>query len=55
MNNYYIRSIEQAKSIINAYEHCSNCGACTLNMPEGWKCSYLYELALAYIEQHTNR
>lgn len=52
MSTYYIRDLKQAKSIISTYEHCSNCDTCTLNMPEGWRCSYLYELALRYIEQH---
>lgn len=52
MSTYYIRDLNQAQSIISTYEHCSNCDTCDLNMPEGWRCSYLYELAQRYIEQH---
>ena len=31
--SYYIRSLEQARAIITAYERCSSCDACPLHTP----------------------
>lgn len=50
--DFYIRSREAAQAIIDAYRHCSNCSDCILDMPEGWKCSYLYDRAVRYLENH---
>jgi hypothetical protein len=50
MINYVITSEEQARAIINAYNNCRDCGECPLNA-EGWRCSYLYEVALRYLER----
>ena len=47
--SYYIRSLEQARAIITAYERCSSCDACPLHTPEGWRCSYLHDCATRYI------
>lgn len=55
MSTYYIRDLEQAKAIIAAYERCSSCDSCPLCTPEGWRCSYLHDCALRYIEQHADR
>lgn len=52
MSTYYIRGLEQAKAIIAAYERCSSCDRCPLCTPEGWRCSYLYDCAVNYIERH---
>lgn len=52
MSTYYIRDLEQAKAIIAAYERCSSCDRCPLCTPEGWRCSYLYDCAVNYIERH---
>jgi len=52
MSNYYIRSLQHALDIIAAYEHCGSCDRCPLSTPEGWRCSYLYDCALRYIERH---
>lgn len=52
MSNYYIRSLRHALDIIAAYEHCGSCDRCPLSTPEGWRCSYLYDCALRYIERH---
>lgn len=52
MKTYYIRSLEQAKAIIAAYERCGSCDRCTLHTAEGWRCSYLYECAVNYIKHH---
>ena len=52
MSNFYIRDLEQAQAILRAYNHCTICSECSLNGPEGWKCSYLAELAQQYIEEH---
>lgn len=51
-NTYYIRDLEQARAIITAYERCSSCDRCPLHTPEGWRCSYLYDCAVKYIERH---
>lgn len=51
-NAYYIRSLEQARAIIAAYERCSSCDACPLHTPEGWRCSYLHDCATRYIKRH---
>ncbi len=51
-NTYYIRSLEQARAIITAYERCSSCDACPLHTPEGWRCSYLHDCATRYIKRH---
>ncbi len=32
--SYYIRSLEQARAIITAYERCSSCDACPLHTPK---------------------
>ena len=50
--SYYIRSLEQARAIITAYERCSSCDACPLHTPEGWRCSYLHDCATRYIKRH---
>lgn len=55
MSTYYIRDLKQAKAIIAAYERCSSCDSCPLRTPEGWRCSYLHDCALRYIEQHADR
>ena len=52
MSTYYIRSLEQAKAIIDAYERCGSCDCCPLHTSEGWRCSYLYECAVNYIQRH---
>lgn len=52
MSTYYIRSLEQAKAIIAAYERCGSCDRCPLHTSEGWRCSYLYECAVNYIKRH---
>lgn len=52
MSTYYIRSLEQAKAIITAYERCGSCDRCPLHTSEGWRCSYLYECAVNYIKRH---
>lgn len=54
MSTYHIRSLKQAKAIIAEYERCSSfsCGDCPLHTPEGWRCSYLYDCAVRYIERH---
>lgn len=54
MTTYYIRSLEQANAIIKAYERCGSCDRCPLHTAEGWRCSYLYECAVRYIEQHAD-
>ena len=55
MNTYYIRDLEHAKAIIAAYERCSSCDACPLHTPEGWRCSYLHDCAVRYIERHAEK
>ena len=52
MSNFFIRDEEQARGIIDAYEKCGVCNECWLNTPQGWRCSYLYERACAYLNQH---
>ena len=52
MSNFYIRDEEQARGIIAAYEKCGICSECRLHTPEGWRCSYLYDRACAYLKQH---
>ena len=47
----YIGSARQAKAIIEAYHRCGNCGNCPLHTCEGWRCSYLYEMAVKYLEK----
>lgn len=43
--SYVITSEEDARAIIDTYTNkCRNCGECSLNA-EGWRCSYLYEVA----------
>ena len=54
MSNFYIRDIDHAKSIIAAYERCGSCDQCPLSTPEGWRCAYLYDVALRYIERHAD-
>lgn len=53
MNTYYIRDLEQAKAIVTAYERCCGCDRCPLSTAEGWRCSYLYDCAVRYIERHS--
>lgn len=55
MSTYYIRDLEQARAIIAAYERCSSCDTCPLHTPEGWRCSYLYDCAVRYIERHAEK
>lgn len=55
MSNYYIRDLEQAKAIVTAYERCGSCDACPLSTPEGWRCSYLHDCAVRYIERHAEK
>lgn len=55
MSSYYIRDLEQARAIIAAYERCSSCDRCPLHTPEGWRCSYLYDCAVRYIEHHAEK
>ena len=55
MKDFEIRGTEHAKTIVNAYEHCRNCGECPLNSPEGWRCGYLYERAQEYLRRHKNQ
>ena len=47
----YIGSARQAKAIIEAYRQCGNCGNCPLHTYEGWRCSYLYEMAVKYLKK----
>ena len=47
----YIGSARQAKAIIEAYHRCGNCGDCPLHTCEGWRCSYLYEMAVRYLSK----
>lgn len=54
MQKFYVRDAEHAKTIVNAYEHCHNCSDCLLNGP-GWRCSYLYERAREYLDQHKSQ
>ena len=55
MSSYYIRDLDQARAIIAAYERCSSCSDCPLHTPEGWRCSYLYDCAVRYIERHAEK
>lgn len=48
---FYIRDKEQAFSIIDRYNKCGICSECGLTA-EGWKCLYLYERAVEYLEKH---
>lgn len=49
--SYVITSDEDARAIIDTYTNkCRNCGECSLNA-EGWRCSYLYEVARRYLER----
>lgn len=46
----YVNSIEQAADIIRRYEKCGICEDCGLR-DGGWKCSYVYEQAVKYLEK----
>ena len=52
MSSYYIRDAAHAAAILDEFRRCGNCGNCGLNTPEGWRCSYLYDCAVRYIERH---
>lgn len=52
MQKYEVYTVEQARAIITAYKHCSDCGQCPLSTPEGWYCSHMYEQACEYIAKH---
>lgn len=48
----FIRDKAAAQAIIDAYQQCRNCSDCILHTPEGWRCSYQYECAVRYLEDH---
>lgn len=48
---YYIMNKEHAEAIIKRYEKCGICLECGLRAG-GWRCSYLYEKAVEYLEKH---
>jgi hypothetical protein len=48
----FIRDKAAAQAIIDAYQQCRNCSDCILHTPEGWRCSYQYECAMRYLEDH---
>ena len=52
MSEFYIRNKEVAKQIVEAFKQCGRCDNCILNSPEGWYCSYLYDQAVKYLENH---
>jgi hypothetical protein len=49
---FFIRDKAAAQAIIDAYQQCRICSDCILHTPEGWKCSYQYECAVRYLENH---
>ena len=49
--DFYIDSVRQAKAIIEAYHRCGICGNCPLHTCEGWRCGYLYEMAVKYLKK----
>lgn len=51
MQKFYIRSRAHAEAILRAYSKCGVCAECALNSPEGWRCSYLAEQAMKYLEK----
>ena len=52
VSRFFIRDMEQARAILNAYQRCAGCSECPLDTPEGWRCSYMAEQAEKYIENH---
>mgnify|MGYP007066967202 CR=1 FL=1 len=50
MKDVFIRDEEMARAIIARYEKCGVCSECWLQA-EGFRCSYVYEKALAYINR----
>lgn len=52
MAKFCIRSVEQALDIVKAWERCDVCYRCPLSTPEGWRCGYLHDRALAYLKRH---
>lgn len=50
MKDVFIRDEEMAMAIIDRYEKCGVCSECWLQA-EGFRCSYVYEKALAYLNR----